>query len=551
MSHLCPLHIIAILNGFKINKVLIDGGAAISLLLERMLGKIGKHPNDLVPTNIVVTDFSRASTPAKGLVTLTVKVGSSERHSVFVVVPSKASYNALLGRDWIHNVGAALSTVHQSVLLWTKEGKPEIVKADSSLYVKQMHVNFRIYNHKLKPLNVDRSLNPYNCEGCYLTSEGLSVKLRYPDLGFEPTENKDDSSDKVESDRSSNIIYCNMFDLTPPVEFSYDFPISCKKVNDASRTADLIAEAHCVENKSSDDLIKDQVSSISDDSIDFTFDCIYDLKPLGFEKYSNKEDDHYKGFEYQDPLEEINLGTLDDVQITYICKDLVDPFRTELFNLLHEFKYCFAWDYHEMLGLDRSLVEHRLALKPNARPVKQTPRRFALEINVKIKEEIERLIKAKFIRPARYVEWVSNIVLVMKKNGKLRVCIDFRDLNNATQNDEYFMPIADMLIDFAAENEVFSFMDGYSGYNQIFIAEDDMAKTAFRCPEALGTYEWVVMPFGLKNAGAIYQRAMNVFFHEFIGKFMEVYIDDLMVKSISVGQHIDHLRKAFLTMRKK
>ncbi|RYR30985.1 hypothetical protein Ahy_B01g055780 [Arachis hypogaea] len=187
MSHLCPLHVIAILNGFKINKVLIDGGAAISLLPQRMLGKVGKHLDDLVPTNIAVTDFSGTSTPARGLVTLTVKVGSSERHSVFVVVPSKASYNALLGGDWIHGVGDVPSTVHQSVLLWTKEGKPEIVKADSSLYVEQMHVDFRIYNRKLKPLNVDRSLNPYNCEGCYLTSEGLSVKLCYPDVGFEPT----------------------------------------------------------------------------------------------------------------------------------------------------------------------------------------------------------------------------------------------------------------------------------------------------------------------------------------------------------------------------
>ncbi|XP_072060327.1 uncharacterized protein [Arachis hypogaea] len=186
-----------------------------------------------------------------------------------------------------------------------------------------------------------------------------------------------------------------------------------------------------------------------------------------------------------------------------------------------------------MPGLDRSLMEHRLALKLNARPMKQTPRHFAPKINVKIKEEIECLIKAKSIRTASYVEWVLNIVPVMKKNGKLRVCIDFRDLNNASLKDEYFMPIADMLINSAAENEILSFMDGYSGYNQIFITEDDVAKTAFRCPGALGTYEWVVMPSGLKNAGATYQRAMNAIFHEFIGTFMEVYIDDVMVKSIS------------------
>ncbi|RYR10099.1 hypothetical protein Ahy_B05g078569 [Arachis hypogaea] len=187
MSHLRPLHITTTLSGIKVNKVLTDGGAAISLLPERMLIKVGKHPDDLVPTNIVVIDFSGTSTPARGLVTLSVKVGSSERNNVFVVVPSRASYNALLGRDWIQGVGAVSSIVHQSVLLWTKEGKPETVKADSNLYVQQMHVDFRIYNRKLKPLNVDRSLSPYNCEGCYLSSEGLSVKLCYPELGLEPT----------------------------------------------------------------------------------------------------------------------------------------------------------------------------------------------------------------------------------------------------------------------------------------------------------------------------------------------------------------------------
>ncbi|RYR67844.1 hypothetical protein Ahy_A03g014291 [Arachis hypogaea] len=152
-----------------------------------MLIKVGKHPDDLVPMNIAVTDFSGALTPTKGLVTLTVKVGSSEQNTVFVVVLSKASYNALLGRDWIHGVGAVPSTVHQSIFLWTKDGKPEVIKADPNLYVEQLHIDFRMYNPKLKPLNVDRTLNSYNCEGCYLSSEGLSVKLHYPEFDFAPT----------------------------------------------------------------------------------------------------------------------------------------------------------------------------------------------------------------------------------------------------------------------------------------------------------------------------------------------------------------------------
>ncbi|KAM2296835.1 hypothetical protein ACFX1S_036454 [Malus domestica] len=111
------------------------------------------------------------------------------------------------------------------------------------------------------------------------------------------------------------------------------------------------------------------------------------------------------------------------------------------------------------------------------------------------------------------------------------------------------MPISDLLIDAAANHAILSFMDGHAGYNQIFIAEADVHKTAFRCPGALGTYEWVVMPFGLKNAGATYQRAMNTIFHDLIGTIVEVYIDDVVVKSKHRRTHLEDLRQAFLRIR--
>jgi hypothetical protein len=116
---------------------------------------------------------------------------------------------------------------------------------------------------------------------------------------------------------------------------------------------------------------------------------------------------------------------------------------------------------------------------------------------------VERLLEAGFIRPCRYAEWVSNIVPVEKKNtDKIRVCIDFHNLNKATPKDEYPMPIIDMLINIASGHRVISFLDGNAGYNQIFMAEDDMSKTVFRCPGFIGLFEWVVMTFGLKNTGA-------------------------------------------------
>lgn len=112
------------------------------------------------------------------------------------------------------------------------------------------------------------------------------------------------------------------------------------------------------------------------------------------------------------------------------------------------------------------------------------------------------------------------------------------------------MPGVEMLVDSAAGFEYLSMLDGYSGYSQIFIVDEDVPKIAFRCPGALGTYEWVVMPFGFKNEGGTYQRAMNSIFHDFIEAFMQIYIDDIVVKSLSGKSHIDHLRQSFKRMRK-
>ena len=169
----------------------------------------------------------------------------------------------------------------------------------------------------------------------------------------------------------------------------------------------------------------------------------------------------------------------------------------------------------------------------------------------RIKEEIGHLLKANFIRTCRYADWISNIVPVEKKgSNKLRVCIDFRDLNRATPKDEYHMPIADMLINDASGHKVISFLDGNARYNQIFMAEEDAFKTAFRCPGFVGLFEWTVMTFGLKNAGATYQRAMNLIFHDLLGIILEVYIDDVVVKSDANESHIADLRLAFERMRK-
>jgi hypothetical protein len=112
------------------------------------------------------------------------------------------------------------------------------------------------------------------------------------------------------------------------------------------------------------------------------------------------------------------------------------------------------------------------------------------------------------------------------------------------------MPVADLLIDSASGNKVISFLDGNAGYNQIFMANEGVSKTAFRCPGFIGLFEWVVMTIGLKNAGATYQRAMNLIFHDLLVVLMEVYINNVVVKSVRIEDHMTDLKLSLERMKK-
>jgi hypothetical protein len=161
------------------------------------------------------------------------------------------------------------------------------------------------------------------------------------------------------------------------------------------------------------------------------------------------------------------------------------------------------------------------------------------------------LLQAGFIQPSFFANWVSNIILVEKKNmGKIRICVDFINLNRATLKDEYSMLVADLLIDSVSGNSMISILDGNAGYNQIFMVKEDVSKTVFRCLGFVSLFEWLVMTFGLKNAGAMYQRAMNLIFHDLLGVLMEVYIDDVVVKLVGFEEHMSDLKLSLERIKK-
>ena len=162
-----------------------------------------------------------------------------------------------------------------------------------------------------------------------------------------------------------------------------------------------------------------------------------------------------------------------------------------------------------------------------------------LERQKAINEEVGKLLQEKAIREVEYPEWLANIVLAKKENGKWWLCIDFTDINRAYLKDSFPLPRIDLIVDATADHELLSCMDAFSGYNQ--------EKTSFVTVQ--GIYCYRVMPFGLKNAGATYQRLVNKMFQKQIGASMEVYIDDMLLKLVKVELHITHLAEAFQLLK--
>ena len=154
-------------------------------------------------------------------------------------------------------------------------------------------------------------------------------------------------------------------------------------------------------------------------------------------------------------------------------------------------------------------------------------------------EEVCKLQEADFIREVYYLDWLANVVIVMKANRKWRMCVHFTDLNKAYPKDSYPIPRVDILVDSMARHQLLSFMDAFSGYNQIKLNKANQEKTSFVTSQGLFCYK--VMSFGLKNVGTMYQRLMNKMFAHQIGRNVQVYVDDMLVKSLREDNHLDDL----------
>ncbi|XP_072087192.1 uncharacterized protein [Arachis hypogaea] len=235
------------------------------------------------------------------------------------------------------------------------------------------------------------------------------------------------------------------------------------------------------------------------------------------------------------PNEELTklMLTDDPMKFTFIGTFVKDKEREKLIRLLQENADLFAWTFGDMPGIDPSVITHKLAISPAARPISQKKRNLGTEKRLASMTEAKKLINANFIREIRFTTWLANVVMVKKNNGKWRMCVDFTDLNKACPKDAYPLPSIDTLVDNSCGYGTLSFMDAYSGYNQILMHPSDQDKTAF------------ITEYG----NYCYNRLMNKVFEQQIGRNIEVYIDDMVAKTKVGHSHTEDLAEIFGQIR--
>ena len=187
-----------------------------------------------------------------------------------------------------------------------------------------------------------------------------------------------------------------------------------------------------------------------------------------------------------------------------------------------------------------------ITLEPEAKPIAKAPYRMAPAELAELKNQMKDLWEKGFIQSSSS-PWGAPVLFVKKKDGSMRLCIDYRGINNITIKDKYPLPRIDEMLDQLRGASWFSKIYLASGYHQISIAKSDIMKTAFRT--RYGQYEFVVMPFGLTNAPAAFMRLMNEVFHDYLDKFVIIFIDDILVYSRSKEEHEEHLKLVLERLR--
>ena len=228
-----------------------------------------------------------------------------------------------------------------------------------------------------------------------------------------------------------------------------------------------------------------------------------------------------------------------DETLSEIINNVPESIKNEFRKLIEQNKGCMATSLSQLTTAN---LEPHTITTTSDKPIKLKPYKLSKDHSDILKNEIISLLNRGLIEPS-HSPWSFPVLLVQKKNGKYRMCIDYRKLNDITVKDSYALPFIDELISSVRGAKIFSALDLFSGYHQIPMNKKDIEKTSFTTK--FGNYNFLVMPFGLTNAPASFQREMNRILLPLIGECLFVYIDDIVVYSKNIKEHIQHLKKVF------
>jgi hypothetical protein len=226
-----------------------------------------------------------------------------------------------------------------------------------------------------------------------------------------------------------------------------------------------------------------------------------------------------------------------------LSKSLPTEKKSKYIELFKEYVDVFAWGYEDLKYYDTSIIQHQIPIKEEHKPFRKKLKRINPKLLPLIEKGIKKMYDAKIIVPLRFSKWVSNLVPTRKKISEIRLCIDFRNLNKVSLKENYSLPKMDHILQKVVGASRISLLDGFSGYNQVLFHLEYQEKKTFTTP--WGTFMYVNMPFGLMNAGATFQRAMDIYFVDELGRFIVIYLDDMTVYSKSDEEHLQHLIHVF------
>ncbi|XP_074345424.1 uncharacterized protein LOC141684389 [Apium graveolens] len=569
--HKDALVITMLIGAMNVHQVFLDNGSSANILYYSTYKKLGFPDNDMYFEDAHVYRFTGEAMRVMGSVRLPVTLGegalSVTQMIDFKVLDQDSAHNVLVGRPWlrafrvitsIHHLMIKFSTpngvsslrgsqyesrdcYHKAVKEFRRrryEGKGLPFEGTEDIHTKpsgEVHAHYFVEGPKEEETRITGTL--------ILTLGNVSRIRSVEEVVVNHTVEimqKEVNGEKWKEE----VRFCKISKITSQVDAPEKDDALLKSKNeievdappneDAPSTPTLHNIMPCPEVDSP--TRGDAPSNEVEDPQDFDFDLDPRI-PMPTEKTGPTED-----------TISIPVGKDYPNKVFKIGSQLGDEMRESLTRFLIVNLDVFAWSHSDMVGIDPGVMCHRLNIFPNCTGIRQKCRPVSGERAITLKEEVDRLLEVGLIKESFYPEWLANLVLVKKPNGKWMTCVDFTDLNKACPKDSFPLPRIDQLVDVTAGHALLSFMNAYSGYNQILMYGPDQEHTSFITDR--GLYCYIRMPFGLINASATYQRFVNMMFKNQIGRTMEVYVNDMLVKSKVANDHIKHLMEMFNILRR-